>query len=218
MTDPVADLPILGESVVMDIANSWYVHPDGVVDFLGDRGSALRWLHGMRLPAELVLPRRWSKADVALLRGLRDAVRHLLDASVDGVDSDRRDVRLLNERAGAACHVVTLSWASGRSPEARRTVRGAPVPALLGHLAAETIAVLTASSPPRVRRCAHPTCSMLFIQDHHKRRFCHPGCSHRDRQQRYVQTRHQRPPVAAPRSTASDADRVQLTRTPGSGS
>ena len=216
MTDPVADLLILGESVVMDIANSWYVRPVGVIDFLCGRGSALLWLHSMQFPAELVLPRRWSKADVARLRGLRDAVRHLLEASVDGVDPDRRDVRLLNERAGAACHVVTLSWASGRSPEAQRTVRGAPVPALLGHLAAETIAVLTASSPPRVRRCAHPTCLVLFIQDHHKRRFCHPGCSHRDRQQRYVQTRHQRAPAATPRSTVSDADRAQLTRTPGS--
>jgi predicted RNA-binding Zn ribbon-like protein len=54
---------------------------------------------------------------------------------------------------------------------------------VLGALAHDLMDVL--ANPARLLVCANDDCSMLFVQHHHRRRWCHDGCGHRHRQAAY---------------------------------
>jgi predicted RNA-binding Zn ribbon-like protein len=60
---------------------------------------------------------------------------------------------------------------------------------LVARLAAGAITFLAGTELELVRRCGHPDCQMFFVQQHHRRRFCHESCAHRARQARYYLAR-----------------------------
>jgi predicted RNA-binding Zn ribbon-like protein len=66
------------------------------------------------------------------------------------------------------------------------TWRGPRFERLCAGLATGCIELLTGADRQGLRRCEGPGCSLLFVQQHGRRRFCHESCSHRDRQQRYA--------------------------------
>jgi predicted RNA-binding Zn ribbon-like protein len=185
-----AALPLLGESVALDAVNSRYgVEPD-VVDFL-DEQWVDRWIEGLDAAHRLGVG-AIGRDDVRRLRAVRDAARTIVLAALDGARPARRAVDVLNEEARRAPTVPLLRWTSTgptRDPQPTGTP-GAPLPA---RLAIATIELVTGPDVERVRRCARPGCSMLFIQDHGHRRFCHPSCSHVMRQARYRHLHPDRP-------------------------
>jgi predicted RNA-binding Zn ribbon-like protein len=180
-----SDLPILGEHAPVDFANSWYEHPGGVIDHLADPAGAARYLLHLSWDEPLALPRRLTSPQAADLRGLRDAIRRLLFAVVDEAQPRYADLAIVNRAGGRGRVAVGLEWTPERGPVARRRVRGSQLDTVVVHLALGTIELVT-NRATSIRRCAHPSCTMLFVQDHHRRRFCTPGCSHRDRQHRYA--------------------------------
>jgi predicted RNA-binding Zn ribbon-like protein len=188
-------LPILGERLAIDVANSWYVHTDGVRDHLSHPELAVAYLGRLSWPDGTRPPSRLASADHQALLGARTIVRQVLDAAVDATVPPRRVVSDLNELARQAPLVVSLAWTAGGGATRGRAVTSVGIGHLLGLVAVDTIELLTAEPATPIRRCAHPTCSMLFCQDHHLRRFCSPGCSHRDRQHRYAATRSTQQPA-----------------------
>jgi predicted RNA-binding Zn ribbon-like protein len=171
------ELPILGEQPATDLANTWYEHGAGVIDFLADARRARRWvaLVGGSARGE----------DLHLLRQLRDAVRSMFVGACDGGRISARAVDVVNRHAAAACvHVALIVSASG-SRASKLDFRGPG--RFRAQLATSCIEVLT--GPQAIRRCQGPGCRMLFVQDHGRRRFCWHGCSHRDRQNRYRRNR-----------------------------
>jgi predicted RNA-binding Zn ribbon-like protein len=123
------------------------------------------------------------------VRSVRDAAWIIVHAAIDGTRPPAAAISVVNGAASTAPTVLTLAWdKSGPVRDARPTgTHDAP---LAWRLAVAIIELVTGPDAFRVRRCARPGCSMLFVQHHGHRRFCHPSCSHTMRQDRY---RHRQP-------------------------
>jgi len=84
------------------------------------------------------------------------------------------------------------SWAldlDGRGElRVRRRLWGSGVESWLGAVAADCIDVVRSGARDRVTTCATPTCRIVLLPDHHRRRYCSATCAHRTRQARYVGT------------------------------
>lgn len=170
------DLPILGEPIGIELANTWYGSGKGAIDFLANPDEATAWVAHVTgaTPVD----------DVSQLRELRDAVRDLIAASATSRPLSRRAVRTLNQHAAAGCASVVLKVDARGNLSSEVRFRGEA--ALRARLATSCIEVLTGPYP--IHRCEGEGCGLFFVQQHGRRRFCHDGCSHRARQLRYRRT------------------------------
>jgi predicted RNA-binding Zn ribbon-like protein len=176
------DLPLLGESLALDTVNSLYGVEPEVIDFLDD-ARIRHWVEGVEALHQLPVT-ALDRRDAPQLRAVRDAARSIVNAALDGTRPPKRDIVVLNEAARQAPTVLALAWRAG-GPARDATLVGRGDPPLAGQLAVAVIELVAGPDGRRVRRCARPACSMLFLQDHGHRRFCHPSCSHLMRQSRY---------------------------------
>lgn len=170
------EFPILGEPSGIELANTWYGSGADTIDFLADPDDAAAWVALVAGPGRI--------DDVAELRELRDAVRDLLAARAAGRPLGRRAVATLNRHAAAGCASAALRVAAGGVLSSEMRFQGPA--AVRARLATSCIEVLTGPHP--IHRCEGEGCGLFFVQQHGRRRFCHDGCSHRARQQRYRRT------------------------------
>ena len=182
------DLPILGEPLAVELANTRYGVGADAIDFLGEMALVRMW-QSAALPGSRPIAAR----DHGLLLGLRDAVHHICEVSLldQPVAADAvRAINELMEQASARPRLVAddggISWSLQLS--------GTPSRQQLGELAHAAAEWLTSEELARLRRCPGPGCTMFFVRGHHRRRFCHASCSHRARQAAYYRRqRAQRP-------------------------
>ena len=76
MTVVVADatnFPILGEPLPVELANTWYSHATGVIDFLETPTLMASWFDQAPAAAGFASPRRFTGAQSEAVRELRDA-------------------------------------------------------------------------------------------------------------------------------------------------
>ena len=146
-----------------------------------------RWLELSQLAQK-------GRCDEELLdraRELREAIYRTLTHARDGQPPARNDLRLLNE------------WARQPAPTPRLTptlqlamTSPDPCRAALATLARAAIELIAGPTLSRIRNCANPTCSLMFI-DHSRpgrRRWCSmEGCGNRAKTARYRQRRRHRP-------------------------
>jgi predicted RNA-binding Zn ribbon-like protein len=162
------DFPILGtEPLAVELANTRY--GDGE-DFLRTREWVAEWFTQVGE----------GPVDAVRARTLRDGVHRLFTAAVQGTAPDRADVEAVNSFVTPTR--LELDW-SADGPVARRRDTAAGGAAVLGRIAACAVELL--AGPDVLRRCTAPGCSMFFVRNHPRRRWCHPSCGHRDRQARY---------------------------------
>ena len=196
--------PVIGEPRAVELANTLYVRPGSTVDFLDRSDWIVTWLGLAVSDSALTLPKRIDQAGGADLRSIRDAVRDLLSTATqrngqpDPSGVATLSVATLNRFTDAPRVRYRLEWAADSPPRSAIVPTGRGLAAVLTHLAIESVSFLGSGDVARVRRCDGPDCPMLFVQQHHKRRFCHDGCAHRARQARYYQ--HHRSSVAGIRS------------------
>ncbi|MER6000452.1 ABATE domain-containing protein [Nonomuraea angiospora] len=181
------EFPILGtEPLAVELANTLYGAGEARIDFLPDARRVGEWFaqvserHGVAVP---------MGPHAARVRMLRDCVHALLSAAVEGRVPDAAQVRRVNDFTAAAPTYLWLDW-SGGAPASRwaDTVTGPA--AVLGSIATCCVELLTGPQADRVRRCQGPGCSLFFVHNHPRRRWCHPSCGHRDRQARYYRRQH----------------------------
>lgn len=168
------DLPLLGEPLAIELANTLYGEGAAALDFLAPPVAA-RWLaaalHG-DAPTEL------TAEQAAVLRELRDATRAILFALYHKQPPPAEAVATVNHHAAAACaHAALVDGA------ARVVFRGAPLARARARFATSCVELVARAAP--VGRCEGPGCTLFFVQHHGHRRYCHEGCSHRARQRRY---------------------------------
>ncbi len=169
------EFPILGEPLGIELANTWYGAGADVIDFLATPAMAGAWAAAAgATPVD----------DVPALRALRDAVRALVAARAAGQPLSRRAVGTLNRHAAAGCAAAMLQVDARGGVSTAIRFRGEA--AARARLATSCIEVL--SGPHPIHRCEGDGCGLFFVQQHGRRRFCHDGCSHRARQQRYRRT------------------------------
>ncbi|MEV4347226.1 ABATE domain-containing protein [Actinoplanes sp. NPDC049596] len=172
-----------GESLPsLDLADTVMLAVDPPVDLLASEDQLATWwnLQSSRLPTAPV-------PSLTAVQRLRAAVRELLDAHLAGQAIEPGAVEILNAVAASASPSPRLLVADS---VAQREIywqvkRGGN--AGLAALAQDAIGLL--SSPEnldRVRRCANPACSMLFLASSARRQWCTANiCGNRARVSRH---------------------------------
>lgn len=140
-----------------------------------------RWL----VQAGLLEEARCDETDLAAARELREAAYRLLGAARQGRRAAERDVGVVNRFAREAVPAprldasLELVWRSSD-----------PVAGAFARVAASTIHLVSGPDLERVRDCADPTCSLLFIDRSRpgRRRWCSmERCGNRSKTARYRQ-------------------------------
>ncbi|WP_344586736.1 CGNR zinc finger domain-containing protein [Actinomadura vinacea] len=185
MSDP--EFPILGtEPFAVELANTLYGSGDQRIDFFQTAEWIDRWFALVAPGHGLAAPGTAAAHDV---RELRDCVHGLLSAAVERRTPDMAVVERLNGFAMAAPTHLRLEWPVDGGPAARLVDTTTGAAAILGRVAHCCIELLAGPQAGGLRRCRGPGCSLLFVKDHSRRRWCHPSCGHRDRQARYYRRR-----------------------------
>ena len=184
--------PVIGEPFAVELANSRYEGADVTVDFLEDAHAVRRWFALVDAPADV--PARLTAVDVADVRSVRDAVRSVLRATVDGGRIGRSAIRILDHHAGRAAARLHLELDADGNLRALSEHHGPLRDVFVATIASTCIQFLAGEDLARTRRCERPGCPMLFVQHHRRRRFCHESCAHRLRQARYARAKRIHPP------------------------
>ncbi|MDQ3788925.1 MAG: ABATE domain-containing protein, partial [Actinomycetota bacterium] len=104
--------PGAGEHVALDFANSAIALPGGqYLDLLGDPASANRWLADHELAPENAGLREVCAAQ---LRALREQVRALLAARIDGHPAPGGAIQAVNDAMTRVPSASLLRWDGGR--------------------------------------------------------------------------------------------------------
>jgi predicted RNA-binding Zn ribbon-like protein len=175
---------IIGEPVVaVDLVNTVAAPGSAVADDLlsADRGAAAWWqVERARVPAGDV-------PDIRALRQLRSALRDVIEALVDDLPVPQAAVSDLNffMRSAPASQRLRLTGTGLRVQTQWHAEYGGN--ARLAFIAAQAAEFLSdPSKVSRLRRCANPACSMIFIAVNPRRSWCAPGiCGNRARVARY---------------------------------
>jgi predicted RNA-binding Zn ribbon-like protein len=146
-----------------------------------DRGAAAWWrIEGTRVPGG-------DLPDIRALRRLRSALRDLIEALVDDRPIPQGTVSRLNFFMQSAPTSTRLQpTGTGLRAETywHREFGGNPRLAFIATQAAEFLS--DPSKVSRLRRCANPVCSMIFVAVNPQRSWCAPGvCGNRARVARH---------------------------------
>jgi predicted RNA-binding Zn ribbon-like protein len=183
-----AGFPMGGEPLVaLDLVDTVTLATTPVVDLVSSPEAMATWwaLEAPRLPVG-------PTPDPAATRRLRAAIRDLLDAH-------------LEHRAPQATSISDVNAAAAAAPTSRRLTMSDDVPraetrwhtehggnAALAAIAREAIDLLAGPDRlARLRRCANPTCSMLFLAENKRRQWCTANiCGNRTRVARHYERTH----------------------------
>ncbi|GAB1513425.1 CGNR zinc finger domain-containing protein [Actinophytocola sp. KF-1] len=172
--------PGAGEHVALDFANSAIALPGGqYLDLLGDPAAANRWLAGHELAPEDAGLREVCAAQ---LRALREQVRALLAARIDGHPAPAAALRAVNDAMTRVPSAALLRWDDThgfrRAPEH-------PATQILDHalavLAGDAADLLTGADADRLAACGSPPCNRYLLRTHGRRQWCSVRCGDRVR-------------------------------------
>jgi predicted RNA-binding Zn ribbon-like protein len=170
--------------VALDLADTLMTVTDPPTDLLADPARAAAWwaLQATRLPDG-------PTPDPVATRRLRAAIRDTLDAHLEGRAPQVTSVEDLNAAAAAVPTSPRLLTGGGGATRWHTEYGGN---AALAAIAGETIRLLTdADRLPRLRRCANPACSMLFLAERRSRQWCASNvCGNRVRVARHYERTH----------------------------
>lgn len=171
----------LGEPLAIDLANTvMVIAGSDAVDLLSSADDLRVWLDRER-------PRLgecgFAAEHLDELRELRDAVRELFAAAVEGRAPRPKALQRVNAASAAAPIAPQLEVdGQGRFRASDSTPEGDPLAALLASLARSAIDLLAGPDRGRLRICTAPSCGMFFLG---ARRWCCSACGNRARVARH---------------------------------
>ncbi|MGP3972253.1 CGNR zinc finger domain-containing protein [Streptomyces sp. 6N223] len=182
--NPAADAvpppaPGADEYVALDFVNSAVALPGGqFADLLGTPEAANRWLTGHGLaPADAGV----REMCAAQLRSLREHLRALFAARVDGLPALPSALAAVNDALSRAPTAALLYWDEKNGP-----YRAAPCPTneildrALATLAANAADLLTGPDADRLTGCGSRPCNRYLLR-HGRRHWCSTRCGDRAR-------------------------------------
>lgn len=185
-SSPQPAIPGEEHSPALALVNSRHGHRTGPVEHLSRPDEALRWLAGRNLvdDEEAVA---MTEVDVVGLHKLREAIREVLVARIEGRAPAADAVQEVNATASSAPVTPTLHWSMPGRPS--RTWTPAPGSSGLDQarakIAADVIDLLCGDRAHALYACGGPRCVRLFLRDHPRRRWCSSRCGERIRARRY---------------------------------
>ncbi|MER6072350.1 ABATE domain-containing protein [Streptomyces sp. NPDC001817] len=181
LTDDMGLPPAPGaeQHAALDLANSAPALPGGrFTDLLGTPQSANHWLtaHGLA-PADAGL----RETCAAQLRSLREHLRSLIAARVEGHTPPAGALNAVNDALTRAPAAALLQWSPERGPY-RATAH--PATQILEHalaaLAADAADLLTGPDADRLTACGSAPCNRYLLR-HGRRHWCSTRCGDRAR-------------------------------------
>jgi predicted RNA-binding Zn ribbon-like protein len=194
------DFPLIGEPLPVEFANSLYLGEGDSIDFLATSGLTRMWFD--LAIAGATFPEKVHRANLDAIRELRNAVHLVLRGLANDRNPAPDDLDVMNRYSARSPQFLRVTWRDG-APAVTVERTGTALDALLARIANETIDLVGGPKRLLLRQCSGPGCSMLFVQNHHKRRWCHQSCGHRSRQARYYRRKTALIPPTASRSFAS---------------
>lgn len=179
--------PILGEPPAIELGNATYVVRGQLRDGLQTLEHLAAWLRDMR--PRLAVPltdddlHGMTEDDLGLARELRDTIRALAEAAVNGREPAPHVVDTLNQHARRSPR-----WRELRiDPEPSVAVCsvGRPGAAALAALADDAISLFAGPLRHELRACQGPGCVLYFVRDTPRREWCSAGCGNRARAARH---------------------------------
>lgn len=178
-----------GEPLSVDLADTVVTVPEIAADLLSDQDACERFwsVQSSRLPEG------WAVPSLDDTRRLRDALRSLLDSALAQQSVDSKALELVNRASGAVSTILEATSDDYPLRRWERWMAKRPSDLALGAAARSAIDVL--ANPielERLRRCANPNCSMLFVHGDNRRVWCTPNiCGNRARVARHYHRHHQ---------------------------
>lgn len=181
-----AGFPIGGEpSVALDLIDTVANARTTPTDLMEENADAWWRLESGRLPES---PNPTEEAT----RRLRTTLREVIEATIDGRIGGGRAVDDLNRFADSVLSSPALEIQNGMPGMATRWHIGRGGNPRLAAIAHDGIALV--GDPERrrlLRRCANPTCSMVFLAENPRRIWCASNiCGNRARVARHQQRQH----------------------------
>lgn len=152
------------------------------VERLAEPADLTRWL---RQSGVIDISRDPTEAQLAAAKDLREAIYRIAVAVINGTPLGWDDTDLLNHYAAVPPVVPVL-----RPDRSLGRLASDPVAAALSSLARDTIGLASGDQVARLRECAKPDCSLLFVDTSRSgvRRWCSmETCGNQDKVQRYRQ-------------------------------
>lgn len=199
LSNRVPDLPILGEPLLAEFANTLYADGTTRLDVMARPAWIVAWLRQAPCAADLDYPNRLRAEDAAKLRELRDAVRGLLD---HWRDIREADIEVINTAAHSG---MTLRSLSVDADELKVVIGARPggIDNVLSAIADSVLDAVENETFDLYQVCDRPGCHLYYFRDHHRRRYCNARCASADRQARYNARRADQPSPSAPAATTS---------------
>jgi predicted RNA-binding Zn ribbon-like protein len=120
------------------------------------------------------------------LTALRQAVRDVLQASVDGGSPSRAGIDALNRAAARAPSSPAARWRRYGPPLPEVNLHGATrSDVVVRGIASDAIDLVTGPRRDALRSCGAPGCVLMFLKAHPRREWCSAACGNRARQARH---------------------------------
>jgi predicted RNA-binding Zn ribbon-like protein len=160
----------VGNHRALDFVNTEIAVEGELQDLLGGFGDLVAWLEqaelldraSARAAREAWEGKRGGEAVVAEARGFRSALRRLADAVAAGRPVPRGTVEMVNELLARGASVPRVVRQNGGFVS-RRELRLREPADLLVPVAEAAADLLCHADLSRVRRCAHPSCVLYFL-------------------------------------------------------
>jgi predicted RNA-binding Zn ribbon-like protein len=147
------------------------------VELLADPESLLAWLKEAGFEARHDGDVRCSAEDLSAATRLREAIYHLVQASIEKQGFAQADADLLNSFAripNLAPQLAVDGASDLENPYKLGWTADDFVTAALSTIARDAVSLLSSPLLARVKSCANPKCSMLFLDDSQglRRKWC----------------------------------------------
>ncbi|MCX8556471.1 MULTISPECIES: CGNR zinc finger domain-containing protein [Mycobacteriaceae] len=181
--------PVAGEPLAVDLADTIITVTTPATDLLADETACRLWwdLQQDRLPDAALPPPMGPTVE------LRQAIREILDAQIAGTPPNDSSVSYVNRVAADVPRTrklvrVPTGWASDIEYHAPTDQ---PYQLAVAFVADSLIDFLVGPTSERLRRCENPSCSMLFVAQDARRKFCTQNiCANRTRAARHYHRHH----------------------------
>jgi predicted RNA-binding Zn ribbon-like protein len=173
-TTPAGDLYTFrfrgGRSSLNLIATVGWRDSDSPIERLRDTTCLARWISAAGL---LDFETSVSEQDLLSARELREAIYRVVNSVVLRTPPAKQDIGIINR---FSAHPVKVPQLSSSGNEISLTVEQdkAIVPSILSEIARDAILLLSSPTRTRIKRCARPDCTLLFIDESRsgRRRWC----------------------------------------------
>jgi predicted RNA-binding Zn ribbon-like protein len=185
-----ASIPGERDHPALALVNSRHNSRTGPVDHVATPEELGEWLAWRSLAAH---DGTATDADLSAAHTLRDAVRELLAAAIEGRSPAPSAVTAVNDATALAPAADRLRWDSAGGPVRTRSAPGAgEVARALAALAEDAIGLVCGERRGDLIACEAPGCIRLLLKDHPRRHWCSTRCGDRVRAARHYRRSRER--------------------------